>query len=68
MTGLLGLPLEAALSRLAREGVTPRVEYAENPRRPSNGTARVIRVSEGGRVILAARFPDTVKEEHEQEV
>ena len=60
---LLGLPLDDALSLLRARGVEPEGAYTENPRHPSAGTPRVVRVSDDGRRILCARFPDRVNED-----
>ncbi len=67
MTELLGLPLEDALAALRARGVEPEVELTQSPRRPAAGRARVVRVSEDGRRIVAARFPDRVETEDDHE-
>ena len=63
MTSVLGLPLDEALARLRAQGVEPAVEFTENPRHPSEGTARVVRVAEDGRRLTCARFPDHIESE-----
>ena len=57
---LCGLTVESALKVLKGAGIQPEVVMTESPRRPAPGTARVLRVSEDGRVLTAARFPDAV--------
>jgi len=63
MTSLLGLPLDAALACLRARGVEPEVSYTENPRHPSEGEARVVRVAQDGRRLTCARFPNHVNSE-----
>ena len=63
MTSLLGLPLERALEWLRAGGIEPEIEWTENPRRPGEGAARVVRVSADGRRLTCARFPDSVRTE-----
>ena len=63
MTSLLGLPLERALELLGARGVEPDIEWTENPRRPGEGTPRVVRASSDGRRLICARFPDSVRSE-----
>ncbi len=63
MTELLGLPLERALAVLRARGVEPTVEWTQNPRRPVEGTPRVVRVLEGGRRLTCACFPDGTRSE-----
>ena len=58
MISLLGLPLDEALARLRARGIEPEVAFTENPRHPSEGTPRVVRISEDGRRVICARFPD----------
>ena len=60
---LCGLTVSSALEILQREGIRPRVEITSSPRHPTEGTARVLRVSEDGRLMTAALFPDTIREE-----
>ena len=60
MTPLLGLPLEAALAELRARGIEPEIAFTESPRHPAEGTARVVRVSEDGRKLVCARFPDQI--------
>ncbi len=66
MTGLLGLTLEDALAALRARGIEPAVEYTENPRRPAEGTARVVRISADGLRLTCARFPDQIKPEDDR--
>lgn len=60
---LLGLPLAAALERLAAAGVEPpTVEYTRAPRGEADqGALRVVRQQEGR--LVAARFADQVEED-----
>ena len=66
MTSLLGLPLQEALRVLRARGVEPAVDFTENPRHLSQGTARVVRVTDDGHRLTCARFPDQVKSEENQ--
>ena len=63
MTHLLGLPLEAVLERLRANGIEPDVRRTRSPRGETGGTERVVRVSEDGRTVTVACFPDQVKTE-----
>ncbi|MBR3502754.1 MAG: hypothetical protein IKO07_00740 [Clostridia bacterium] len=63
MTSLLGLPLDRALERLRARSVEPAIEWTGNPRRPGEGTPRVVRASADGRRLTCARFPDSVRSE-----
>ncbi|MBQ8954248.1 MAG: hypothetical protein IJ048_09035, partial [Clostridia bacterium] len=63
MTKLYGLPLETALARLGARAIEPDIEWTGNPRRPLEGTPRVVRVSSDGRRLTCARFPDGVRPE-----
>ncbi|MBO4298664.1 MAG: hypothetical protein J5602_03215 [Clostridia bacterium] len=66
MTALLGLPLDEALAFLRARGVEPEVAFTENPRHPSEGTPRVVRVADDGRRLTCARFPDRIIAEDNQ--
>ena len=66
MTALLGLPLDEALAFLRAHGVEPEVAFTENPRHPSEGTPRVVRVSDDGCRLTCARFPDRIIAEDDQ--
>lgn len=57
---LRGAPLERALEALRACGLTPDVVFTQSPRRPTTGTARVLRVTDGGARVTAAYFPDTL--------
>ncbi len=57
---LLGLALERALELLAAEGITPSVRETCAPRRAAGGCMRVVRASEDGRELTAARFFDPI--------
>ena len=63
MTALLGLPLDRALAALRARGIEPDIEWTENPRRPGDGTPRVVRAAPDGSRLTCARFPDTVRAE-----
>ncbi len=57
---LLGMRLEEALARLAREGVAARVEETASPRgAKASGEMRVVRVA--GDLMTVARFPESAK-------
>lgn len=60
---VLGLPLDAALERLAQAGVTaPEIEYTRAPRdEKGEGTLRVIRQNREGARLTAAYFADQVR-------
>ena len=60
---VLGLPLEEALRRLAKQGVEPEIVYTAGFREKAEGTQRVIRITEDGRRLTVALFPDMVKTE-----
>ena len=62
--GILGLSLEDAVACLRSAGVEP-VEITEvsAPRGSTpRGSLRVVRVRDGGRSIVCARFPDTLED------
>jgi len=61
MTNLLGLPLEDALRRLKEQGIEPEILHTAGRREAADGTERVIRISEDGRRLTVARFPDKVR-------
>ena len=61
MMSLLGLPLEEALHRLNQQGIAPEIVHTAGFREAAEGTKRVIRISEDGRRLTVARFPDMVK-------
>ncbi len=63
MTDLLGEPLDDALEQLAARGLMDvRVTETVPPRGGHDqGTLRVVRITDDGRELLAARFPDEVK-------
>ena len=61
MMNLLGLPLEEALRRLEEKGISPEILHTAGRREAAEGTQRVIRVSEDGRRLTVARFPDSVR-------
>ena len=63
MTNLLGLPLAEALRRLGEQGIAPEILRTAGRREAADGTERVIRISEDGRRLTVARFPDTVRME-----
>ena len=63
MTNVLGLPLEEAVRRLKSEGIEPEILHTAGRREAADGTQRVIRISEDGRRLTVARFPDMVKME-----
>lgn len=63
MTNLLGLPLHDAVCRLREQGVEPEIVRTAGFREAAEGTERVIRISEDGRRLTVARFPDMVKME-----
>ena len=63
MMNVLGLPLEEALRRLAKQGVEPETVYTAGFRKKAEGTQRVIRITEDGRRLTVARFPDMVRME-----
>ena len=63
MTQLYGLTLDAALACLRARGIEPDIEWTGNPRRPVEGTPRVVRASADGRRLTCARFPDGVRPE-----
>lgn len=61
MTNILGLPLDEALCRLKDQGICPEIIRTAGWREAAEGTERVIRISEDGRRLTVARFPDDVK-------
>ena len=63
MTNVLGLPLEEAERRLKGMGIAPEIVCTAGFREAAEGTLRVIRVSEDGRRLTVARFPDMVRTE-----
>ena len=63
MTRLLGLPLEDALAFLRARGIEPEIVTTRSLRASPEGRERVIRISEDGRRVTVARFPDEVKTE-----
>ena len=62
MTELLGLTMEEAAAQLKKTGIEPIIEWTQAPKNAPEGTARVVRVHQGGRLTVA-RFPDHVKNE-----
>lgn len=62
---LLGLPCEQALEALRARGIEDvRITEARAPRGGrEGGTLRVVRVRDGGRELVAARFLDTIVRE-----
>ena len=68
MIDVLGLPLDAALRCLTERGITdPEIIHTAGRREAAEGTLRIIRVSEDGRRLTVARFPDMVKLEENAE-
>ena len=65
MTSVVGMPLQAALDRLEKEGVFPDIVRTAGPREWEKGTERVIRVSRDGRRLTVARFRDVAGAEEE---
>ena len=66
MMSLLGRPLDEALAYLKEAGVdNVRVQETKSPRNAPEGTPRVVRVSEEGRALVIARFPDQISDEGE---
>ena len=63
MIDVLGLTLQDAEKRMKEMGVEPEIIHTAGFREAAGGTLRVIRVSEDGRRLTVARFPDTVKME-----
>lgn len=63
MMNLLGRTLADALERLRETGVEPEIIRTAGFREAADGTERVIRISEDGRRLTVARFPDRVKTE-----
>ena len=63
MINILGLPLEEALHRLKEQGTEPEIVHTAGFREAAEGALRVIRISEDGRRLTVARFPDAVKTE-----
>lgn len=61
MTSVLGLPLEEAIRRMEAAGVHPEIVRTAGRRETAEGTERVVRVSENGRRLTVARFPDDLK-------
>lgn len=63
--GLLGLPLQEALRKLAEQGLPrPAVRRTRAPGGGcSEGTDRVVYAAPGGDCLVVARFPDRLKEE-----
>ena len=61
MMNILGLPLEEALRRLREKGVEPEIIHTAGRREAAEGAQRVIRISEDGRRLTVARFPDSVR-------
>ena len=61
MINVLGLPLETAVRLLREAGVEPEIIGTRGFREAAEGTQRVIRVSEDGRRLTVARFPDSVR-------
>ena len=64
MKSLLGLPLQSALDVLKEANVEEiDIKEISAPRGYTpRGTLRVVRVEKGGKIITCARFPDTIKE------
>lgn len=63
--GLLGLPLEEALRKLAEQGLPqPAIRRTRAPGGECpGGTERVVYAAPGGDCLVVARFPDRLKEE-----
>ena len=66
MTNVLGLPLDEACRRLKEMGVEPEVIHTAGFREAAEGRQRVIRITEDGRRLTVARFPDAVRTEEEE--
>ena len=66
MTNLLGLPLDEACRRLKERGVEPEIIHTAGFREAAEGRKRVVRISEDGRRLTVARFPDTVRMKEEE--
>lgn len=62
MTSLLGLTLQEAEERLKKAGVTPEIIWTKSPKNAPEGTVRVIRATQDGRLTVSC-FPDQVKNE-----
>lgn len=62
IAGLMGLPLEEALKRLEKKGIEPQIIRVAGWREAQKGRERVIRISEDGKILTVARFPDKVGE------
>ena len=62
MMNALGLPLEEALRRMKEQGIEPEILHTAGFRETAEGTLRVIRISESGRRLTVARFPDFIRE------
>ncbi len=62
MTSVLGMPLDAALKKLAESGITDAaVKRCDAPRaRASRGTLRIVAEKDGGRALTVCLFPDDV--------
>ena len=63
MTEVLGRTLHDAEMRLREAGIVPEIIHTAGFREAAEGTLRVIRVSEDGRRLTVARFPDMVRME-----
>lgn len=63
MMSMLGLPLEEALGLLREKGIDNVSVTRTQGRKPSCGTERIVRISEDGRAIVTACFPDQIKNE-----
>ncbi len=61
MMKILGLPLCDALKRLEEKGIVPEIVHTAGFREAAEGTQRVIRISEDGRRLTVARFPDIIR-------
>lgn len=60
MTNLLGRTLADAIDCLREHGIVPEIIRTAGFREAADGTERVIRISEDGRRLTVARFPDVV--------
>ena len=63
MTKVLGLTLQDAERILKERGIEPEIVHTAGFREAAEGTLRVIRISEDGRRLTVARFPDMVRME-----